>query len=579
MSSKQTNEFDQRSEPTRETIDFEILSQQIKAWPSHELQMLWETYDEIATGSDFAQYLHYAKRQGLDPLSGEVVPSYRWNAIKRREVMTPLVTIGVLRKRRAEACDGLSQFVFTYAEGDRDKRVPVSASGMIFRKGCAQPFHATVWYDEYAPRDSQGAPVPMWYNKAHMLLSKVLEAQLTRLAFFDLCDFLIDEETQRGEILAPAATAPAEAAPEAFNVGEKAAPVAAEVVTPVAPQPPPEPPRFGVGPKDPTVAGLMETSPYEDIARQRAQWLANEHGVEFNVTSLSSGAVVEFFRPMTAKPGPEPLALTLRPEPVDPPIKTPIPNAVTISTAPTPTPAEPAPAAPSLVTPDPRDGANADAEFGNLLSVMRARIGGETTPADHLIRRYFQAFLGVEKLSKDRNTTIVPLRKLVDAGEGAVAKFKADPEALGKSLSGDPDRLLTKEFDALKWPETVRAMARRVMNARKPAMTPKEFINWIRAPILGETSRMVSISCLEPAALEVVFPLYLLVNSRAFEPVDWAIANRANLVETLNTIIGAAPKPLAEWDATFATHVLDTTKQLLAEQAEDPLSGGLPFGD
>src|SRR5262249_32264440 len=105
-------------------------------------------------------------------------------------------------------------------EQDGKSKFPVSASGAIWRKGSAKPFNATVWFEEYAPRGDDGLVVSLWANKAHMFISKVLEAHLTRLAFYDkIGDLLIDEETQRGAQVAAEETP----AGDPYAVGEKPA--------------------------------------------------------------------------------------------------------------------------------------------------------------------------------------------------------------------------------------------------------------------------------------------------------------------------------------------------------------------
>ena len=211
-------EYDQRRErpkPEREKPDFAALAQQFPQWTAEDLEIIWDRNDEILLISDFRFFLYYCKQYQVDPVVGEVVASYRWNSIKRKQVLIPIVTIGVLRKRRAPECDGLDQFVFNY-----NGNVLVSASGSIYRKGCTKPFSATAFYKEYAGTDRQGNITSMWRDKSHIMLSKCLEAQLTRLGFFDVVgELLIDEETQARDHEAVAA----EPEPQ-LKVGVKPAP-------------------------------------------------------------------------------------------------------------------------------------------------------------------------------------------------------------------------------------------------------------------------------------------------------------------------------------------------------------------
>ena len=188
-------EYDQRPAPDREKPDFAAIATQFTQYGAEDLEIIWERNDELASVRDFKFFLLYCKQHQLNPVAGEVVGSMRYDSIKRRMVMTPIVKIGVLRKRRALECDGLDEAKFTY-EGT----ALVSASGSIYRKGSARPFSATVYYKEYAPLTNSGHVVSHWKDKPHIMLGACLEAQLTRIAFFDLCgDFLTDEETQTRE--------------------------------------------------------------------------------------------------------------------------------------------------------------------------------------------------------------------------------------------------------------------------------------------------------------------------------------------------------------------------------------------
>ena len=237
-------EYDQRPAPVREKPEYAKLVEQFTDYTPEDLEIIWERNDELLTVGDFRFFLYYCKQHKVDPVVGECVASYRWNSIKGKKVLTPIVTVGVLRKRRAPECDGLDQFTFAY-EG----KVLVSASGSIYRKNCAKPFSTTVFYKEYASTTRTGTITTMWREKSHMMLGKCLEAQLTRLGFYDVCgELLIDEETQsRGQVEDPEAQAAATAAGPS-PVGVKAEPAAPTPAAP-APEPEPEPEPEPVAPK------------------------------------------------------------------------------------------------------------------------------------------------------------------------------------------------------------------------------------------------------------------------------------------------------------------------------------------
>jgi hypothetical protein len=176
----------------RETPDFAALAQLFPTWTADDLEIIWSRNEEITKVSDLKYFLKYCREYAFNPIVGEVIATMRYDSIRRRMVLIAIVKIGVLRKRRALECDGLDEAKFTY-EGSS----LVSASGAIYRKGCSKPFSTTVYFSEYAPKNDAGSVVQHWREKPHIMLGACLEAQLTRIAFFDLCgDFLTDEETQ-----------------------------------------------------------------------------------------------------------------------------------------------------------------------------------------------------------------------------------------------------------------------------------------------------------------------------------------------------------------------------------------------
>jgi hypothetical protein len=600
MATQAANEFDQRAEapqaPIRETPDFKAVAQQFGKWSPDDLQTLWERNDEIKSVADFKYFLNFAKQQGLDPIKGEVVPSYRWNSVKRREMMTPLVTIGVLRKRRATECDGLDQFKFEHSEA---LRTPVSASGTIYRKGCSRPFSATVYFDEYAATDRRGEITQTWLSKGHMWLSKCLEAQLTRLAFYDLVgDCLIEEETLREEAAAPAAK-PAAAADE-FVVGEKPAPAAetkapvaetkapvAETKAPVAeaktapaetkapvvetaPAPAQEKKKETKAPITPIgteawriVSELPLTGPpiytegevpqkTEQSAGLRAQALANQYGKVFYIQRTVSG--VEKDLPIRFGPPAKPAAAFGKPA----------------------APAEPAqPAA----APAPAAALVPDEEFTRLVGIMRGRVGGLVKDADKLIGQYFKAYLNLEAIPKDRPTLLPLLAKLVAAGDAAVADLKANPGELGARLAGRQPSALDKEFDTMQWPAPIRNLAKKVM-----ALTGQDeatYIGWLGMPIFGSGKNQMAISQLDAVVLGPFFEMYLLVKGRAFEPIELAVSTNRGIAETMKALVDCAGRPVSDWDTQFTESVLDTlknvTQPVTAPADDDLLGGGLPW--
>lgn len=608
MASQTRSEFDQRPEaqqkPPREKPDFAVLAQQFPNWGADNLEIMWDRYDEIQTVSDFRYFLFYCRQNELDPTAGEVAPLYRWNPMKRRDVLTPIVTIGALRKRRAKECDGLDEFKFTH-----DGQLLVSASGTIYRKGCAKPFSASVWYDEYAPRIN-GQLSTIWVGKAHMLLSKCLEAQLTRLGFFDLCgEFLVEEETAKQD---HPQTVEAQPKTEEFQVGEKkpagnevetkqadaavtatqqtAAPetktstetkaAVTETTAPITETKQAPPVTQQASGETPTAQRvftikmvvvedgkqtLQDTSeqPQNSIqtADLRATALAKQFGTPFVVKDWK-GDTVLICNPPSGKPAPV----------------TPLPAAAASVATPAPTTmAQPASAAPVD-------------QFDQLITAVTTAVGGVAKDAHQLIARYFRSFLEVKTIPKDRTKLMPALTALATGIDAArVTELKVDPEALGVALAGRPPRdILEEEFTRLGWSDTVRAMALQAKHINNHDAAT--FINWIGLPI---AEGGISVAKLEAPALEIFLPLYLLVKGDAFQVIDWAIAHKRGVTHTLVEMVKAAGIPIAQWDTKFAEGVLAAIATASGEAEAQPqaaaaapanappadewLTGGLPF--
>jgi len=124
-------------------------------------------------------------------------------------------------------------------------------------------------------------------------------------------------------------------------------------------------------------------------------------------------------------------------------------------------------------------------------------------------------------------------------------------------------------------------MARKVMALL--GQSEENFIAWLGMPIAGD----IAISSLEPAALEVLLPLFLLVKARAFEVVDFAISQNEGVTKTFQEMVTCSGKAMAEWDAEFAIRILEAIKGIAQKNAaaappppppdDDWATGGLPF--
>jgi hypothetical protein len=243
-----------------------------------------------------------------------------------------------------------------------------------------------------------------------------------------------------------------------------------------------------------------------------------------------------------------------------------------------PQPAAPPPAEPAA-TPEPA----APMTFDAMIAKATAAIGGTSKDAAKIITRYIAAYLdlSVKALPKDRDKLTPPLNALMAVLDKKVGDLKADPEGLGTTLAGRTVSVLDREFAMLRWSPAIRDMARKVMALLGQDET--NFIAWLGMPVAGD----LAISSLEPAALEILFPLYQLVKARAFEVIDFAIASNEGVTKTLQEMVECSGKALAEWDEPFAARILDAIKRLGQKNAAAPpppptddwSTGGLPFED
>jgi hypothetical protein len=201
----------------------------------------------------------------------------------------------------------------------------------------------------------------------------------------------------------------------------------------------------------------------------------------------------------------------------------------------------------------------AEPTFDELIAAVTSKIGGEVKPAHKLIARYFLGFLGVKSVPKDHSKLMPALVKLVEVVDNKIGDLKADPEGLGAALAGRSKGVLASELEMLKWPVNVVDLALKVMAQTK--QTEEEFVEWIQSPIVEGTS----LASLEPAALEIFFAMFLLVQARAFELLDFVTARKHPVAATLQTFVNCASKPIAEWDAEFCGTLLDEVKKIASE--------------
>jgi hypothetical protein len=231
------------------------------------------------------------------------------------------------------------------------------------------------------------------------------------------------------------------------------------------------------------------------------------------------------------------------------------------------------------------DGEAPPPTFDELIDRASLKIGGEAKAAHKVIDRYMGGFLGVKAkpdgkltLPKDRAKLLPSLQKLVGVIDQRLADLKAEPEKLGEELAARTKSPLELEYDTLGWPVPVREMSDKVMGIL--GLDEKNYAGWLQMEVVPG----IVIASLEPKALEIFFPLFLLARGRSFEPLEYALANQKGLTQTLEDMVTAAGRPVSTWDSPFAVSVLDAIKTVASEPvaaaapADDWADVGLPFG-
>ena len=342
---------------------------------------------------------------------------------------------------------------------------------------------------------------------------------------------------------------------------------------------------------------LAEDYFYKNYPREMCQWRSLAMCARVAAPDVLSGLyLVDELGRGVEKPGTSPSPLAAAPpssdefkvgEKPEPPTETIPPVAETIPPVVEAAPAEPETTALPAETPvaelpvQPQDAPPPEVEptFDDLIAIVTTKIGGEVNAAHKLIGRYIASFHGLKTCPKDQPRRMEAMAKLMTVVDNKIGDLKADPEGLGATLAGRAKGVLAREFEVLQWPPNVCELALKVMAQTK--QTEEQFVEWIQSPIVEGTS----LASLEPAALEIFFAMFLLVQARAFELLDFVIARKQPVAATLQTFVNCASKPIAEWDAEFCGTLLDEVKKIASEpetQAAAPMdddwaNGGLPF--
>lgn len=189
------------------------------------IKALLRADEKPPTEHEFEEFLYVCRKKNLDPLTSQI------HFTRRKGALVPMVGI---MAQRAKACAtgefaGIDAPVFTYAEDDRKKEKPVTASVTVYRfvQGQKCRFEGeAIFYREFVNEKSTN-----WREKPHAQLAKCAEAAAYKKAFAEELEgtmtaeemFLEEYLEHQNETARPAAEKPQERRQKAAETGQQRA--------------------------------------------------------------------------------------------------------------------------------------------------------------------------------------------------------------------------------------------------------------------------------------------------------------------------------------------------------------------
>jgi phage recombination protein Bet len=146
---------------------------------------------------DFLMLMTQAKRTGLDPISRQIMPVYRYSAALAKDVMAIQVSIDGFRlvAQRSGLYAGSTDVEYDSEDGEHPKKATITVFKINDKNGERMPITASARWDEYCPKLKDGKPSGLWKQMPYLMLGKVAEALALRKAFpLDLSGLYTEEE-------------------------------------------------------------------------------------------------------------------------------------------------------------------------------------------------------------------------------------------------------------------------------------------------------------------------------------------------------------------------------------------------